>query len=125
MTGLRLGTNIDSLVAQNELNKATSALTKSYQRLSSGLRINEASDDAAGLAIAENLNTRKRVYSQGVRNLSDGVSILSIADGASTGLNNIVIRVRELAAQAANGTYNSQQRKAMDAEAQALARNKQ
>lgn len=92
-----------------------------YERLSSGQRINRASDDAAGLAVATSLNAKTRVYSQAVRNVSDGVSALNIADQAVASLADIVTRQRELAEQAANGVYNTQQRQALDTEAQALA----
>src|SRR5262249_20238630 len=93
---------------------------RTFQRLSSGLRINAASDDAAGLAIASSLATDARVYSQGVRNLNDGLSAFSIAEGAVNQLATIVIRIRELAEQASNGTFGISQRTANNAEANAL-----
>jgi len=93
-----------------------------FQRLSSGQRINKASDDAAGLSIADSLNAKSRIYNQGVRNLNDGQSLLSIADSAIEVLGGIVIRLEELAAQSANGVYTNKQRKALDAEAQALSK---
>ena len=112
--------NISSLMAQRRLNQSTASLNRSYERLSSGLRINRASDDAAGLAIADNLNAQARVYAQGVRNLSDGVAVLNIADAAIAELTNVVVRIRELSAQSANGTLGYSQRRAVDEEAQAL-----
>ncbi len=84
------------------------------------MRINRASDDAAGLAIASSLNSDSRIFTQGVRNLNDGLSVLNIADGAVGELTNIVTRLKELTEQAANGTFNTSQRKALDSEAQAL-----
>lgn len=89
-------------------------------RLSSGSRINRASDDAAGLAIAENLNLSARVYSRGLLNINDAVSALSIADGALSQLSGIVTRQLELASQAANGVYGTSQRVSLHTEARAL-----
>jgi len=117
---ITLGSNIASLTAQRQLDSVSQGLSKTYERLSSGLRINRASDDAAGLAVSTCLNSNVRVFTQGIRNLSDGVSLLNIADGAVAELANIVIRIQELAEQSANGTYNSPQRGALDTEAQAL-----
>jgi flagellin-like hook-associated protein FlgL len=90
--------------------------------LSSGQRINRASDDAAGLAIADSLNAQSRIFNQGVRNLNDGLSLLSIADSAIENLSDIAMRLEELAEQAANGVYTNKQRNAMDDEAQALSK---
>ncbi len=119
---IRIGSNTLSLNAQRRLAQNTSTLSSIYERLSSGQRINKASDDAAGLAIAESLSADTRVYSQAIRNISDGLSALTIADGAIDALSNIVIRIQELAEQAANGSYSNQQRRAMDDEAQALSK---
>ncbi|NMC62218.1 MAG: hypothetical protein GYA55_03535, partial [SAR324 cluster bacterium] len=93
---------------------------KSFERLSSGLRINNASDDPAGLAVAESLKANNRVLTQGVRNLNDGISLVNVADAALESLSNIVTRINELATQAATGSYGSAQREAMDQEAQEL-----
>ena len=79
---ITINTNVASLQTQRRLGQATSTLQKSFERLSSGLRINKASDDASGLSIASGLNTDTRVYNQGVRNLNDGISVLNIAEGA-------------------------------------------
>ena len=117
---ISLGQNIDSLAAQSELNQATSSLTQSYERLSSGLRINQASDDAAGLAIASQLNSNSRVYTQAVRNVNDGLSMANIAEGALNALKQISERQLELAEEAANGTYSTTQRQALNTEANAL-----
>ena len=122
MSGITIGSNISALRATRKVAEATSALSRTFERLSSGQRINRASDDAAGLAIAESLKANSRVYTQGIRNFNDGLSLLSIADGAVEQLSGITTRLSELAAQAANGTYSSSQRKALDAEAQALSK---
>lgn len=119
---ITIGSNISSLSAQRRLSENTSQLSKTYERLSSGLRINRAADDAAGLAISESLRSDKRVFNQGIRNFNDGVSLLNIADGAIENLSNIVVRLKELAEQSANGTYSTTQRNAIDKEAQALSK---
>lgn len=90
------------------------------EKLSSGLRINSASDDAAGLAISESLKTDSRIFNQGVRNLNDGISVLNIADSALSSLSEINIRLTELAEQGSNGTYSRTQRQALHNEARAL-----
>ena len=120
--GIRIGSNISSLQAQRRLGEASAQLSSSFERLSSGLRINRASDDAAGLAVSSSLTSGRRIYSQGVRNLNDGISALTIADGAIENLSRIVTRLSELAEQSANGTLGARQRKSIDAEAQALAK---
>jgi len=117
---IRIGSNIASLTAQRRLGEADSALSKTFERLSSGQRINRASDDAAGLAIADDLKAKGRIYTQGIRNGNDGISLLNIADSAIDALTGVVTRIRELSEQSANGTYSNQQRAALDAEAQAL-----
>lgn len=119
---IRIGSNIASLTAQRRLGEADATLSKSFERLSSGQRINRASDDAAGLAIADDLKAKTRIYTQAIRNGNDGISLLNIADSAIEALAGIVTRIRELSEQAANGTYSNQQRSAIDAEAQALSK---
>ncbi len=119
---ITLGINIQSLASQKRLADASEASGRIFERLSSGLRINRASDDAAGLAISESLRTDARVYSQGIRNFNDGISLLTMADAAIEQLIGITIRIAELAEQSANGTYGVEQRKASDAEAQALSK---
>lgn len=104
----------------NRLDAASKGLKGTYDRLSSGLRITKASDDAAGLAIAADLAVNARILTQGVRNVNDAQSVLSIADSALSELSNIVIRLSELAEQSANGTLSNVQRKALDLEAQSL-----
>lgn len=117
---LTIGANISSLRTQRLLQETTSNLSTTYERLSSGMRITRASDDAAGLAIADGLRVDARVYSQGVRNLNDGISMLNIAGGALGQLSVISQRQLELAQQAANGSYSLAQRKALNSEAKVL-----
>lgn len=92
--------------AQRSLASASEMLNASSTRLASGLRINSAADDAAGLAIASQLNTSSRVYTQGMRNINDGMSVLNVAEGALSQLGQVTIRQKELAEQAANGVYS-------------------
>ncbi len=119
---ITLGSNIASLRGQRSLNKATNELRSVYERLSSGQRINRASDDTAGLAVSESLKADTRIFTQGIRNVNDGISLLSIADSALENLSTIVTRLQELAEQASNGVYGTKQREALDAEAQTLAK---
>jgi flagellin-like hook-associated protein FlgL len=119
---ITLGNNIPSLKALRELDKGTKAISKTFERLSTGLRINSASDDAAGLAISSSLMADVRIYSQGLRNISDGIGILDVAVGALEQLSIIATRQLELAEQSANGAYSNQQRTALNNEAQALNR---
>lgn len=107
-------------MAQRRLAEATSSLAANYEHLSSGLRINRASDDAAGLAVASVLSSKSRVYTQSLRNINDGVSALNIAQGATSGMTDILQRLRELAVQSANGVFSLTQRLSMDKEAYAL-----
>ena len=120
MSGVTFNSNIKSLRAQRMVNESSNQLSQVFERLSSGQRINKASDDAAGLAISKSLQLDETVFRQGVRNVNDGVSILNVADGALESLTNIVVRVKELAAQAANGALSNAQREALDMEAQKL-----
>ncbi len=117
---IKIGSNITSLNVQRNLGDATLQLSKSMERLSSGLRINKASDDAAGLAISQTLNSSSRVYTTAIRNVNDGISFLNIADSAMSELSNITTRNLELSEQSANGSYSKVQRQAIDAEADAL-----
>lgn len=117
---VRIGSNIESLKAQRNLASASDSLSRTLTRLSSGQRINTASDDAAGLAISESLKTDARIFSQGVRNLNDGISLLNIAEGAIRSLTDVSIRIRELATQSANGTFSRNQRQSLQAEVNAL-----
>jgi flagellin len=99
-----INTNISSLNAQRNLSVSQSSLTTSMQRLSSGLRVNSAKDDAAGLAIAERMNTQVRGMNVAIRNANDGISYAQTADGALGRISDNMQRMRELAVQAANGT---------------------
>jgi len=117
---LTINSNGASLNAQRRLGQSTASLRQSFERLSSGLRINRASDDAAGLAIASSLNTDSRVYTQAIRNTNDAISLYAIAEGALTSLVGITTRLQELAQQSANGVLSHTQRKSLNGEAQAL-----
>ena len=119
--GLRVNTNIASINAQRNLINTTDRLAKSLQRLSSGLRITRASDDAAGLAISENFRAEVRSLGQAQRNANDAISLLQIAEGALNETSGILIRMRELAIQAANGTLGSSERMTINTEFQDLA----
>jgi flagellin len=112
-----LSTSVLSSRLQRYLDESTARSSKALERLSSGMRINRASDDAAGLAVAASLNADARVYSQGIRNLNDGISLLNTAESSLHQGTNIIQRLRELANQAANGVYSSTQRAALDSEA--------
>ncbi len=119
--GLNIRTNVESIHAQRELNSTTNRLRTAYARLSSGLRITRAADDAAGLAIAEQLHADARIASVAIRNANDGISIISITDGAMGEITNVLTRMAELAEQAANGVYSTEQRSALQLEFTALA----
>lgn len=120
MSRISLNTNISSLNTQRNFANSTRQLSDTFLRLSSGLRINKASDDAAGLSISSLLNVDKRVFMQGIRNLNDGLSSLSIAEGALGELTNILFRIAEIAEQSANGTLSSKQREPLQEEVTAL-----
>ena len=107
---ITVNTNVSSLNAQRNLAKTGSALAGNFQRLSSGLRINRAGDDAAGLAISEDMKAQIRSMSQAERNANDGVSMLQTAEGALGEVGGILGRMRELATQSANGTLDATQR---------------
>jgi flagellin len=115
-----INTNVPSLTAQRNLNSSQGALQTSLQRLSSGLRINSAKDDAAGLAISERFSTQIRGLNQAQRNANDGISLSQTAEGALTETGNALQRIRELAIQASNATNSASDRAALNAEAQAL-----
>ena len=117
---ITLGSNITSLQAQRRLSTATDALGKTFERLSSGQRINRASDDAAGLAIADSLKADQRVATVAIRNANDGISTIAIADSALGEIGNVLSRLAELAEQSANGVFSSTQRSALSNEFVAL-----
>ncbi len=111
-----INTNVYSLNAQRNLNNTSTQLATSLQRLSSGLRINSAKDDAAGLAIASRFTAQVRGYNQGVRNSADAISLAQTAEGAYDEMGNNLQRIRELAVQAANATNSSTDRQAIQTE---------
>ena len=115
-----INTNINSLTAQRNLNSSQSSLATSMQRLSSGLRVNSAKDDAAGLAIAERMNTQVRGLNVAARNANDGISLAQVAEGALGKVGDMLQRMRELAVQAANATNSEADRGALQAEVQQL-----
>jgi flagellin len=117
---LTIQTNVLSLNAQRNLNVSQAALSKSMQRLSSGLRINSAADDAAGLAISQNMNAQVTSMNQASRNANDGVSMVQTAEGSLNETSNILVRMRELATQSATGTVGSTERGYINKEFQAL-----
>jgi flagellin len=111
-----INTNLVSLNAQRSLNSSQNLLSTSMARLSSGLRINSAKDDAAGLAISERMNTQVRGMSVAMRNANDGISLGQVAEGALGRVGDILQRMRELAVQAANTTNNTGDRAALNTE---------
>lgn len=113
-----INTNVMSLNAQRNLNTSQSSLATSLQRLSSGLRINSAKDDAAGLAISERFTTQIRGLNQAIRNANDGVSLAQTSEGALAEIGNNLQRIRELAVQSANATNSASDRAALDQEVQ-------
>jgi len=118
--GLRINTNIPSLNTSRVLNRSTQALNRSLERLSSGLRINRAADDAAGLAIAEGFRSVVVGAQVAQRNAQDGISLVQTAEGALSETTNILQRIRELAVQASNGTQSTNNRLALDNEVKQL-----
>jgi len=115
-----INTNIQSLNAQRHLARSQGQLATSMQRLSSGLRINSAKDDAAGLAISERMTTQVRGMTVAMRNASDSISLAQTAEGALSSLGNNLQRIRELAVQSRNATNSDEDRAALDAEVQQL-----
>ena len=113
---LTVNTNIASLTAQRNLTGSQSDLSTSLERLSSGLRINSAKDDAAGLAISERFTAQIKGLNQGVRNANDGISLAQTAEGALKEVTSNLQRIRELSVQAANATNSASDRTALQAE---------
>jgi len=118
--GLRINTNVSALNVGRVLNRSTQSLTTTLERLASGLRINRAKDDAAGLAIAENLRGQVLGLNVAQRNSQDGISLVQTAEGALSETTNIIQRIRELAVQAANGTQSDENRAAINSEVSQL-----
>ncbi|NLD94941.1 MAG: flagellin [Fibrobacter sp.] len=117
---MRINHNISSMTATNALYKSNRDMGKSLEKLSTGLRINRSSDDAAGLAISENLRSMVRGAAQAQRNAMDGTSLLQIAEGAANEISDVLQRMRELAIQSANDTLTSTERAYTDQEFTAL-----
>ena len=119
--GLRVNTNLFSMSSQRNLSNVSERLGGNYSRLSSGLRITTAADDAAGLGISERMRAQTRSLDQALRNSSDGISLVQTAEGSLGEVNSNLARMRELSIQAANGTLNTGDRASLDTEFQALA----
>ena len=115
-----INTNINSLNAQRNLGMSATSLATSMQRLSSGLRVNTAKDDAAGLAISERMTTQVRGLTVGARNANDGISLAQTAEGALGKVGDMLQRMRELAVQAGNATNSKADRTALQAEVRQL-----
>ncbi len=118
--GLRVNTNAASINAQRNLSMVTDKLSSNFRRLSTGLRISTAADDAAGLAISERLRSQIRSLDQAKRNANDGISLVQTAEGALNEVSSILTRLRELAIQSSNGSVSNQDRETLDAEFQQL-----
>lgn len=118
--GLRIATNTSSLTSQRHLRQTRMLLDRSLERLASGYRINKAGDDAAGLAISEKLRAKINGLGQAMRNASDGVSLIQVAEGGLNEIQNILVRLRELGVQAASDTIGNQERKYLNDEYQSL-----
>ncbi len=117
---LTINTNIMSLTAQRNLGRSQSTMATSIERLSSGLRVNSAKDDAAGLAISERMNAQVKGMNVAIRNANDGISLAQTAEGGLNEIGNMLQRMRELAVQSANGTNSSDDRDNLNAEFVAL-----
>jgi len=118
--GIRINTNVSSLNTQRHLYNSSVQFNKSMEKLSSGLRINRAGDDAAGLAISEGLKADIRALGQASRNAADGISMVQVAEGSMDEVSNIMLRMKELAEQSANGTLSDTDRGYLDAEFSSL-----
>ncbi|WP_376767288.1 flagellin N-terminal helical domain-containing protein [Paludibacterium denitrificans] len=117
---LTVNTNMASLNAQRNLSTSSSALSQSLQRLSSGLRVNSAKDDAAGLAISQTLTSAIRGNNQAIRNANDGISVGQTAEGAMGQIANNLQRIREIAVQSANGSVSNTNRSQLQKEVDQL-----
>jgi flagellin len=118
--GLRINTNVASLNAQRNLLNTKNSMNSSLEKLSSGMRINKAGDDAAGLAISEGLKAQIRSLGQAKRNTNDGISMIQTAEGGLNEISNILIRLRELSVQSASDTIGDTERSFIDVEYQQL-----
>jgi flagellin len=120
MTMTTINTNLSSLNAQRNMTKSAGELSTSMQRLSSGLRVNSAKDDAAGMSIATKMDAQVRGMSQASRNANDGISMIQTADGALSNISDALQRMRELAVQGANATNGTEEWSNIDTEIKAL-----
>jgi flagellin len=118
--GLRVNTNVASINAQRNLSSVTDRLGTNYRKLSTGLRISTAADDAAGLAISERLRSQVRSLEQAKRNANDGISFVQTAEGALNEVSSILVRLRELAVQSSNGSVSNADKETLDEEFQSL-----
>ena len=118
--GMRINTNMMSINAQRNLRGSQMSMEKSSEKLSSGSRINKSADDAAGLAISENLSAQIRSFKQSGRNAQDGISFIQVAEGGMNEVGNMIVRLRELAVQSASDTIGPKERGYLDKEAQQL-----
>lgn len=114
--GLRVNTNTASINAQRNLSSVTDRLSTNFRRLSTGLRISTAADDAAGLAISERLRSQVRSLDQAKRNANDGISLVQTAEGALNEVNSVLTRLRELSIQSANGSVSNQDKDTLNEE---------
>ena len=117
---MRINHNISAMITQGALSQGTNALNKSLERLSTGLRINRASDDAAGLSVSERLRTQINGMGAAKRNASDGISLMQIAEGSANEISSLLQRMRELAVQSTNDTLTTTERTYTNQEYQAL-----
>ena len=117
---LNVNTNVTSLLAQRNLGRSQSSVQKSLQRLSTGMRINSAADDAAGLAISQKMKSQVRALGQAERNANDGISMIQTAEGAVEQMGDILNRMRELAVQSSSGTLTNSDRTFLDSEFDSL-----
>jgi len=113
---LFINTNVTSINAQRQLARATLGISQSMQKLSSGLRINQASDDVAGLAVAETLRSQSRSFMVAARNANDGISLIGVAEGSMQVMADGLLRMREVAEQSSSGTLSDTQRSALQTE---------
>ena len=111
--GLYVNTNINSMIAQRSLTTATSGMQSAIKRLSTGLRVNQAGDDAAGLCVAQGLETQIRGNKRAMLNIQDGLNMMYIAEGGMSGVTEDLQRIRELCIQAANGVYSVAQQQTL------------
>lgn len=118
--GMRIATNVQSLNAQKNLYGLSNQISSTMSRLSSGYRINKSSDDAAGLAISENLKAQIRGFKQANRNANDGISLVQVAEGSLNEISGMLVRLRELGIQAASDTIGDRERGLVDVEYQNL-----